>query len=224
MIHVYVGDLAVYQDPDKFAQTLCEVDPERKKRAMKYQQELRRHQCVGAGVLLTRALACISDTGKTIGKTTGKTTGDQERPEIRHDRNGKPYLKNREGVFFNLSHSQGFAACAIGDREVGVDIQSIRPYHEKAARRAFSSEEMAVIVAADEREKDYWYSVLWAQKESIWKLKGSGMEFHASDREKETPEPVRTRSWMFEREGLMYALAVSTFEGELPTEWEEIPL
>ena len=220
MIHVYVGDLAVYQDPDKFAQTLCEVDPERKKRAMKYQQELRRYQCVGAGVLLSRALENISG----YGKTTGETTGDQERPEIRHDKNGKPYLKNREGVFFNLSHSQGFAACAIGDREVGVDIQSIRPYHEKAARRAFSCGEMAAIAAADEREKDYWYSVFWAQKESIWKLKGTGMEFHASDREKEMPEPVRTRSWTFEREGQMYALAVSTFEGELPTEWEEILL
>ena len=38
---------------------------------------------------------------------------------------GKPFLKDFPGLFFSLSHSGAYAACAVSDREVGQDTISI---------------------------------------------------------------------------------------------------
>ena len=39
---------------------------------------------------------------------------------------GKPFFPRRPEICFNLSHSRGAAACALHDREIGVDIERLR--------------------------------------------------------------------------------------------------
>lgn len=46
--------------------------------------------------------------------------------------NGKP-LTNLT-LHFNCSHSGGFVVCAVGEREVGVDLEQIRPVHPRLER------------------------------------------------------------------------------------------
>lgn len=41
--------------------------------------------------------------------------------------NGKPRLAEWPGLKFNLSHSQGLALVAVAEREVGIDVERIRP-------------------------------------------------------------------------------------------------
>jgi len=40
---------------------------------------------------------------------------------------GKPRLPRGSGPQFNLSHSEGLALVAVADRDVGVDVERIRP-------------------------------------------------------------------------------------------------
>ncbi len=46
-------------------------------------------------------------------------------PEIERASTGKPYIKDNNKIFFNISHSEGVCAITISDEgEVGVDIQA----------------------------------------------------------------------------------------------------
>ena len=51
---------------------------------------------------------------------------------------GKPYLVNCPGVHFNISHSGGYAVCAVGSVPMGVDIEFRREldYRRLAEKRA----------------------------------------------------------------------------------------
>ena len=40
--------------------------------------------------------------------------------KLRYNEYGKPYLESG-GLFFNLSHSGEYVACAISDKEIGID-------------------------------------------------------------------------------------------------------
>ena len=43
--------------------------------------------------------------------------------EIKIGKYGKAYISDQENIYFNMSHSSKFVACAISDKEVGVDIE-----------------------------------------------------------------------------------------------------
>ena len=48
---------------------------------------------------------------------------------VKHTENGKPYTD--EGIYFSLSHTEGFTVCAVSDSEVGADTEKIRPIKDK---------------------------------------------------------------------------------------------
>lgn len=52
--------------------------------------------------------------------------------------NGKP-LTNLS-LHFNCSHSGGFVVCAVGEREVGVDLEQIRSVHPRLERALTAAE------------------------------------------------------------------------------------
>ena len=47
-------------------------------------------------------------------------------PEVAKGEEGKPFFPERPDICFNLSHSHGAVACAVHDREVGVDMERLR--------------------------------------------------------------------------------------------------
>ena len=47
---------------------------------------------------------------------------NQKLPEIKYSKTGKPYFKNSV-IYFNYSHSKNYIACAISNKEVGIDIE-----------------------------------------------------------------------------------------------------
>jgi len=125
----------------------------------KQRSPLLRKQGIGAELLLQTALR------ETVPELP-------QPPEIAADALGKPCLRGAE-LYFNLSHSGAYAACAIADLPVGVDIQTSREYSEKLAERCFTPEERAALRAA--REPDAEFTALWTLKESYLKWKGSGI-------------------------------------------------
>lgn len=87
--------------------------------------------------------------------------------------NDKPVLRNAKGVYFNISHSGDFVALAVSDSEVGCDIQEIRPYSPRVAKRNYCDKETEFI--ENSYDKDESFIRLWALKESVLKFDGSGI-------------------------------------------------
>lgn len=89
---------------------------------------------------------------------------------------GKPYLREYP-LFFNLSHSGEYVACAVSDREIGVDIQKCSDTNVMGiAKRFFSEEECRALAACEtgeERQQSFFR--LWVRKEAYGKLLGKGI-------------------------------------------------
>lgn len=86
--------------------------------------------------------------------------------------NGKPYLSESEG-YISLSHSGKWAVCAYSDREVGVDLQEIRPVNWALVERFFTKEEVRAI--RDSENPDRAFCEVWVKKEARVKLTGEGI-------------------------------------------------
>ena len=88
--------------------------------------------------------------------------------------NGKP-LTNLT-LPFNCSHSGGFVVCAVGEREVGVDLEQIRPVHPRL-ERALTAAERQWLTSLPQAERDEGFFRLWTLKESF-----DGRSFCCKDR------------------------------------------
>lgn len=87
---------------------------------------------------------------------------------------GKPYFPAFPSVFFNISHTGAYAACAVAKVACGLDIQEVRAVKsERLLQRTLSEEEYALVKASGERNREFCR--LWAKKESFLKLSGEGI-------------------------------------------------
>jgi 4'-phosphopantetheinyl transferase len=94
---------------------------------------------------------------------------------------GKPYFadaKASQGLRFNLSHSNQLALIAISrDREVGVDIEYVRPNFvtDEVAAHFFSPAEAEVLGSLPLAEKTQSFFNCWTRKEAYIKARGEGL-------------------------------------------------
>lgn len=95
--------------------------------------------------------------------------------ELRYNRYGKPYLKNYENIFFNLSHCHELAVCAIESCEVGIDAENIRKWHPNVCKRVFSDRETELLMHSE--NKNEFFFRLWTLKESFVKAIGVGISY-----------------------------------------------
>ncbi len=87
---------------------------------------------------------------------------------------GKPYFADHPARF-NLSHCRGLVCCAVGQGEIGVDCEPLRPYDPRLAERICTRSELAFLENAADR--DAVLTELWTLKESLMKLSGRGMAY-----------------------------------------------
>lgn len=85
---------------------------------------------------------------------------------------GKPFLPG--GPHFNLSHSGPWALCALGDEELGCDVERIRPRRPGLPRFALSDREFQWFSRQGGRWEDFY--TLWTLKESLCKCTGRGLD------------------------------------------------
>ncbi|MCC6862392.1 MAG: 4'-phosphopantetheinyl transferase superfamily protein [Bryobacterales bacterium] len=89
---------------------------------------------------------------------------------------GKPALESGR-VRFNLSHSSEVALVALAvDREVGVDVERMRPEitAERIAERFFSPHEVEALRALPEERRFEAFFHCWTRKEAFIKARGEG--------------------------------------------------
>ena len=154
---VYVLDTDILAQQRTFSEWYGKMTPRRQQKTDAFRFDRDKRLCLGAGILLTVAL------------------GRQREPECLFEAHGKPYLAG-SGINFNLSHSGRFAACAVSDKAVGVDIQQHRHFEKNLIEYVFSSQEAQRIDECETAEqRDELCTKLWTVKESIIKYLGTGM-------------------------------------------------
>jgi 4'-phosphopantetheinyl transferase len=96
---------------------------------------------------------------------------------------GKPYL-NDVPLYFNVSHSSDRALIAIAsEREIGVDIEQIRPEveAEEIANRFFSTEERNALHNLPSEALERAFFGCWTRKESYVKARGDGLSLQLNE-------------------------------------------
>lgn len=110
-------------------------------------------------------------TRKVLGKWLDV---DGSRLFICIDEFGKPYLRDYPNLHYNLSHKKGAIVCAVSDKPVGVDIESVKKFDKRIAERFFTQNELAYIFAY-KRNQDKRFAEIWTRKEAYVKWIGKGL-------------------------------------------------
>lgn len=168
MIYTYYIDVAQFDNKTLFREQLRLLSPYRQQKIALLRHEKDKNRSLGAGVALAHAL---------------ETYGLQEKSvEYEFGEWGKPALKYHPDIHFSLSHSGDYAICSIGDRQIGSDIELIKPGRLKVADRFFAQEELAwLYAAADEAEVTRRMFRIWTMKESFLKATGMGISLPLAD-------------------------------------------
>lgn len=90
---------------------------------------------------------------------------------------GKPALAERPDIHYNISHSDGIAACMVSDYECGIDCEKVRALRPNVMKRVFSENEKKMMEEAPESERDTLFFRLWTLKEAFVKTIGIGISY-----------------------------------------------
>lgn len=212
-------------------EAFARLDEERAEKARRIRQEKGMAASLGAGLLLQfavrraeaeRAAGSVgTDHGALVQCTVPELLESLEPPlpfAYRYGQGGKPYFENYP-YYFNLSHSGDYVACALSEREVGIDLQEHRGAAlERVAERYFSPAEVFALMRV--RDRTALFFRLWARKEAYGKLSGKGiMEVVGRDLWSGGAEAVVDvgETLCFEEyDGLQgYSMAVCRYGGEI---------
>ncbi|WP_408955078.1 4'-phosphopantetheinyl transferase family protein [Natroniella sp. ANB-PHB2] len=139
---------------------LSYISKRRKKEVKKF---LKKEDCYRSimGEILIRKIACK------------KLKIKNRQIFFRKNSYGKPFLKDHNDFYFNLSHSGEWVVCAINENEVGIDIQKIEAIDLNLVNNFFSKREYESLIKQEDRQS-YFYK-LWTLKESYIKAIGKGL-------------------------------------------------
>ena len=147
-------------------------------------------------------------------------------PEIEWKSGEKPCFKGETGLFFSLSHTDGFALCALSDRPCGADCERIREVKERLWQRTMTEGELQW--AENDPQRLF---KLWSLKESFIKLTGKGLALWPKNIEFyfEGDRPIAPQEGVFSACTVLYgcAFALCTTAEEAPAapefvSWEEV--
>lgn len=151
-VTVYLTDVGNLRPIE--AQCLPLLTPKRRKAAEDYQDQTVRLRVIGAGLLLRKVLGVKRD-------------GDLSQNEY-----GKPFLA-AGGPQFSLSNAGCYAALAVTQVPVGLDIEPIKDDYPPVLRRYFLPDELEWLDQASSGERFY---TLWTRLESALKAEGTGFD------------------------------------------------
>ena len=157
MIRIVCADIAS-ADACIYRGLYKKASDQRKSRADRYLRPEDKLRCVTAAALLKNLLGADDD-------------------QIAKNDFGKPYLKDRRDVYYNLSHSGDYVVLAWGNGEVGVDVQQHRADTDMRiiAENYFAEDEIQYIRQSDRQTAERFYEI-WTGKESYLKYVGKGLK------------------------------------------------
>lgn len=132
------------------------VSKDRVKKSDKFRYQKDKKLSIGVEILLNHALSKIGIFNPLFGT----------------DIYGKLFLKNYSDIYFNITHSENYVACAVSDSPVGVDIEYIHEIDLNIAKNYFFGSEYEHIM--NNKDKKRIFFQLWVLKESYMKMTGLG--------------------------------------------------
>ena len=159
---IFAACVSPLEDSVLYKAAYALASPARRQKADRFLMEKDRRLCLGAELLLRRAVHSVG---------AGDFFGD-----FRYGEYGKPCF-GESTLRFNLSHSEEWVVCAVANCEVGCDVELIAPVDPKLAERFFSGDEYRDILSqpAPEAETEMFFRY-WTLKESFMKATGLGMK------------------------------------------------
>ncbi|MBR6116329.1 MAG: 4'-phosphopantetheinyl transferase superfamily protein [Paludibacteraceae bacterium] len=124
--------------------------------ALRYKHTFGRYCCLRSWEMLSELL---------------RREGITSMPRWRYNEYGKPYLE--QGPYFSISHCKQAILVAVSDREIGVDVETIRRADDSLVRRTMNEAEQAQIAAAPDPQRAF--IALWTRKEAVVKMRGTGI-------------------------------------------------
>ncbi|MDW2800463.1 4'-phosphopantetheinyl transferase superfamily protein [Clostridium boliviensis] len=141
------------------------LSQERQKKAIKYRHEIDTTRTVCGEMLLRYGLSKRS--GSALPETPLQFT---------YNSYGKPILPDYPDIFFNISHSGDWVACAVSDSEIGIDIEQISLGMDlDIANHYFHEKEIQLINSVTVPESYHYFFQFWTAKESYLKCIGKGL-------------------------------------------------
>jgi 4'-phosphopantetheinyl transferase len=137
-------------------------------RSERFLLEADRSRFVVSRGILRRLLGLLSGT-------------DPSKIRFRYSSHGKPSLDgslSEKGIRFNMSHSNHLALYAFSiDREVGVDLEYIRPFEalKEFVDRFFSEKEKIFLKNLPLNDRTESFFKLWTRREALLKALGQGL-------------------------------------------------
>jgi phosphopantetheinyl transferase len=82
-------------------------------------------------------------------------------------------LTGTKSSFLSLSHSEPYAAAAVGESPVGIDVQAVRDLSDRAAHLFLAPDEIESMesLSVDQRLLHFWCA-----KEAAWKQRGGSVQ------------------------------------------------
>ena len=160
MLRLYYMDTSCFENSPLFMETYSKLSQHRKDKIDFYYFKKDRFLSMGAGFLLDFVLHsyCL----------------EEKNSKFSYVKNGKPCLKNCP-VFFNLSHSGSFAACAFSEHEIGIDIERIQIPEHALMERVCRPRELTYLRSLQGQALSSAFAKLWTIKESYMKYLGTGL-------------------------------------------------
>ena len=103
-------------------------------------------------------------------------------PELEHnlqiDANGKPFLPAHPGLYFNISHCDGLAACAFHSRPVGIDAELPGYFAPILIKKALAEKEALFLQQKGSSTPllQECFFRFWTLKEAYVKKTGTGVD------------------------------------------------
>lgn len=94
-------------------------------------------------------------------------------PEVARREKGKPWFPARPDLHFSLSHSGSLSLCALGEGEVGCDVELVRPRKKSLPAYVLSEGQLGWFEGRGSRWEDFY--ALWTLKEARGKCTGEGL-------------------------------------------------
>lgn len=94
--------------------------------------------------------------------------------KLEYNEFGKPLVLD-EDLYFNISHSGEYCVCAVGNEDMGIDIQKKKEIKYDFAKRYFHVKDLEHL---EQCQGDLTEIIrIWSIKESFVKLAGKGMAY-----------------------------------------------
>ncbi len=105
-----------------------------------------------------------------------------ENVTLENAKNGRPYLKGCD-LFISISHSDCGVACAVSEKEIGIDIEKIKPVRDGLIDYVCTEQEREYIFSdftktgkeITESSVTQKFYAVWTAKEAYFKKNSSGI-------------------------------------------------